>query len=43
MRKHMFENVALELATQVRTVEESIETALADLAELQARWFMPVP
>jgi uncharacterized protein YukE len=37
MRKQMIENAAFELATQVRTVEESIETALADLAELQAR------
>lgn len=37
MRKQMIENAAFELATQVRTVEESIEGALAELAELQAR------
>jgi hypothetical protein len=37
MRKQMIENAAYELATQVRTVEESIEAALAELAELQAR------
>jgi hypothetical protein len=37
MRKQMIENVAYELATQVRTVEESIEAALAEIAELQAR------
>jgi hypothetical protein len=37
MRKHIIENAAFEVATQVRTVEESIETALAELAELQAR------
>ena len=37
MRKQMMENVALEVATQVRAVEESIETALAELAELQVR------
>jgi hypothetical protein len=37
MRKQMIENAAYELATQVRTVEESIEAALAELAELQTR------
>jgi uncharacterized protein YukE len=37
MRKQMIENAAHELATQVRTVEDSIEAALAELAELQAR------
>jgi hypothetical protein len=37
MRKQMIENAAYELATQVRTVEESIETALAELAELQTK------
>jgi hypothetical protein len=37
MRKQMIENAALELATQVRAVEDSIEAALAELAELQAR------
>lgn len=37
MRKQMIENAAFEVATQVRAVEESIEAALAELAELQAR------
>ena len=37
MRKQMMENAALELATQVRAVEDSIEAALAELAELQSR------
>lgn len=37
MRKQMIENAAHEVATQVRAVEESIEGALAELAELQAR------
>jgi hypothetical protein len=37
MRKHQIENAAYEVATQVRTVEDSIEAALAELAELQAR------
>jgi hypothetical protein len=37
MRKQMIENAAYEVATQVRVVEDSIETALAELAELQAR------
>ena len=37
MRKQMIETAAYEVATQVRAVEESIEAALADLAELQAR------
>ena len=37
MRKHMVENAAYEVATQVRAVEDSIEAALAELAELQAR------
>jgi hypothetical protein len=37
MRKQMIETAALELATQVRVVEDSIEAALAELAELQAR------
>jgi hypothetical protein len=37
MRKQMIENAAYEVATQVRTVEDSIEAALAELAELQAR------
>jgi len=37
MRKQMIEDAAYEVATQVRVVEDSIETALAELAELQAR------
>ena len=37
MRKQMIENAAFEVATQVRAVEDSIETALGELAELQAR------
>ncbi len=37
MRKQMIENPAHEVASQVRAVEESIEAALAQLAELQAR------
>jgi dGTP triphosphohydrolase len=37
MRKHQIENAAHEVATQVRAVEDSIEAALAQIAELQAR------
>jgi hypothetical protein len=37
MRKHQIENAAYEVATQVRAVEESIDAALAEMAELQAR------
>jgi hypothetical protein len=37
MRKQIIENAAYEVATQVRAVEESVEAALAELAELQAR------
>jgi hypothetical protein len=37
MRKQMVENAAYEVATQVRAVEDSIETALAEIAELQSR------
>ncbi|MEO6114089.1 MAG: hypothetical protein ABIP07_06555 [Sphingomicrobium sp.] len=37
MRKQMIENAAYEVATQVRTVEDAIEGALAELAELQGR------
>ena len=37
MRKHMIENAAYEVATQIRTVEESIDGALGEIAELQAR------
>jgi len=37
MRKQMMENAAYEVAAQVRAVEESIEAALMELAELQTR------
>jgi hypothetical protein len=37
MRKQMMENAAYEVATQVRAVEQSIESALTELAELQTR------
>lgn len=37
MRKQIIENAAFELATQVRTVEDSIEATLMELAELQTR------
>ena len=37
MRKQMMENAALEVATQVRAVEDSIEAALVELAELQSK------
>jgi hypothetical protein len=37
MRKQMIESAAYEVATQVRAVEDAIEGALAELAELQSR------
>ena len=37
MRKQLIENAAHDVATQVRVVEETIEMALSELAELQAR------
>jgi len=37
MRKQMIENAAFEVATQVRAVEDSIDSTLAEIAELQAR------
>lgn len=37
MRKQQMEIAAYEVATQVRTVEESIETALAQIADLQSK------
>ena len=37
MRKHIVESAAFEVATQVRTVEDVIETALEEIAELQIR------
>ena len=37
MRKQQIENAAYEVATQVRAVEETIDAALSEIAELQAR------
>jgi hypothetical protein len=37
MRKQQIESAAFEVATQVRTVEDAIEGALAEIAELQGR------
>lgn len=37
MRKEKIENAALEVAAQVRVVEEAIEGALAELAHLQSK------
>ena len=37
MRKIMVESAAFEVATQVRTVEDIIESALEQIAELQMR------
>lgn len=37
MRKEMIESAAFEVATQVRAVEDAIESALEELAELQGR------
>jgi len=37
MRKQMIENAAHEVATQVRAVEDTIDAAFAEIAELQAR------
>lgn len=37
MRKQMIQDAAFEVATQVRLVEDSIEQALAEIAELQGR------
>ncbi|MEO7634799.1 MAG: hypothetical protein ABIS38_04010 [Sphingomicrobium sp.] len=37
MRKQMIENSAYEVATQVRAVEECIEAALTELADLQTK------
>jgi hypothetical protein len=37
MRKQKIENAAYEVATQVRAVEDSIEAALMELAELQSK------
>ena len=37
MRKQMIENAAYEVATQCRTVEDSLDATLAELVELQSR------
>ncbi len=37
MRKQIIETAAHEVATQVRAVEDLIETALGEIAELQSR------
>jgi hypothetical protein len=37
MRKQIIETAAFEVATQVRAVEECIDSTLAEIAELQAR------
>ena len=37
MRKQIIENAAYEVATQVRAVEDTIDAALSEIAELQAR------
>jgi hypothetical protein len=37
MRKHIVETAAYEVATQIRTVEDVIESALGEIAELQGR------
>ena len=37
MRKQLIENAAFEVATQVRSVEDTIDSALSEIAELQAR------
>ena len=37
MRKQMIENAAFEVATHVRAVEETIDAALVQIAELQAK------
>jgi hypothetical protein len=37
MRKQIIEQAAFEVATQVRAVEERIDSAFAELAELQSR------
>lgn len=37
MRKQVIQNAAYEVATQVRAVEETIDSALNEIAELQAR------
>ena len=37
MRKQIIENAAFEVATQIRTVEDCIEDALIEIADLQSK------
>lgn len=37
MRKQQIENAAFEIATQVRAVEDTIDQAISEIAELQSR------
>lgn len=37
MRKHQIEHAAFEVATQVRAVEDTIDQAIIEIAELQSR------
>jgi hypothetical protein len=37
MRKQQIHDAAFEVATQIRTVEESIDAALSEIAELQTK------
>lgn len=37
MRKQMIKDAAYDVATQVRLVEDAVDSALAEIAELQAR------
>jgi len=37
MRKQMIQDAAFEVATQVRAVEDTIDSVFAEMAELQAR------
>jgi hypothetical protein len=37
MRKQIVQDAAYEVATQVRTVEDTIDSALSEIAQLQAR------
>jgi hypothetical protein len=37
MRKQIIEAAAFEVATQIRTVEDTIDNAIAEIAELQSR------
>ena len=37
MRKELIQNAAFEVAAQVRAVEDSVDSALGEIAELQSR------